>query len=87
MVGQLGKLGDETFPARILEHVGLRSKMQHPHGPARRRAQGEAQDQGRAKKAVTNVRHLEHQEVLEEGRAQSGLRAAAQSLRLPLGAA
>ena len=26
-VGQLGKLGDETFPARILEYVGLRSKM------------------------------------------------------------
>ena len=34
VMGQLGKLGDETFPAR---------------------------------KAVTNVRHLEYQEVLEEG--------------------
>ena len=27
VMGQLGKLGDETFPARILEYVGLRSKM------------------------------------------------------------
>ena len=25
VMGQLGKLGDETFPARILEYVGLRS--------------------------------------------------------------
>ena len=27
VMGQLGKLGNETFPARILEYVGLRSKM------------------------------------------------------------
>ena len=27
VMDQLGKLGDETFPARILEYVGLRSKM------------------------------------------------------------
>ena len=27
MMGQLGKLGDETFPVRILEYVGLRSKI------------------------------------------------------------
>ena len=27
VMGQLGKLGDKTFPARILEYVGLRSKM------------------------------------------------------------
>ena len=26
VMGQLGKLGDETFPARIVEYVGLRSK-------------------------------------------------------------
>ena len=30
VMGQLGKLGDETFPARILEYVGLRSKMYKP---------------------------------------------------------
>ena len=59
VMGQLGKLGDETFPARILD-------VQHPHGPARRRAQGEAQDQV-PKKAVTNVRQLEYRAVLEEG--------------------
>ena len=41
--------------------------VQHPHGPARRRAQGEAQNQGVPKKAVTSVRHLEYREVLEEG--------------------
>ena len=58
VMGQLGKLGDETFP-RILEY-----DVQHPHGPARRCAQGEAQNQ---KKAVTSVRHLEYREVLEEG--------------------
>ena len=27
VMGQLGKLGNETFPAKILEYVGLRSKM------------------------------------------------------------
>ena len=31
VMGQLGKLGDETFPATILEYVGLRSKM-YRHG-------------------------------------------------------
>ena len=36
VMGQLGK------------YVGPLQDVQHPHGPARRRAQGEAQDQGRA---------------------------------------
>ena len=45
--GQLGKLGDKTFPARILEYVGLRSKTASSRSSPTA-AQGEAQDQGRA---------------------------------------
>ena len=67
-MGQLGKLGDETFPARILEYVGLRSKMYsiltvQPDGARKEKRK----IKGVPKKAVTNVRHLEHREVLEEG--------------------
>ena len=67
-MGQLGKLGDETFPARILEYVGLRSKMYsiltvQPDGARKEKRK----IKGVPKKAVTNVRHLEHWEVLEEG--------------------
>ena len=66
--GQLGKLGDETFPARILEYVGLRSKMYsiltvQPDGARKEKRK----IKGVPKKAVTNVRHLEYREVLEEG--------------------
>ena len=68
MLGQLGKLGDETFPARILEYVGLRSKMYsiltvQPDGARKEKRK----IKGVPKKAVTNVRHLEYREVLEEG--------------------
>ena len=68
VMGQLGKLGDETFPARILEYVGLRSKMYsiltvQPDGARKEKRK----IKGVPKKAVTNVRHLEYQEVLEEG--------------------
>ena len=68
VMGQLGKLGDETFPARILEYVGLRSKMYsiltvQPDGVRKEKRK----IKGVPKKAVTNVRHLEHREVLEEG--------------------
>ena len=71
VMGQLGKLGDETFPARILEYVGLRSKMYsiltvQPDG-ARKEKREKRQIKGVPKKAVTNVRHLEYREVLEEG--------------------
>ena len=63
-MGQLGKLGDETFPARILEYVGLRSKMYsiltvQPDGARKEKRK----IKGAPKKAVTNVRR----EVLEEG--------------------
>ena len=55
----LGKLGDETFPARILEYVGLRSKMYsvltvQPDG---------ARKEKRKIKGVPR----EYREVLEEG--------------------
>ena len=68
VTGQLGKLGDETFPARILEYVGLRSKMYsiltvQPDGARKEKRK----IKGVPKKAVTNVRHLEYREVLEEG--------------------
>ena len=68
VMGQLGKLGDETFPARILEYVGLRSKMYsiltvQPDGARKEKRK----IKGVPKKAVTNVRHLEYREVLEEG--------------------
>ena len=68
VMGQLGKLGDETFPARILEYVGLRSKMYsiltvQPDGALKEKRK----IKGVPKKAVTNVRHLEYREVLEEG--------------------
>ena len=68
VMGQLGKLGDETFPARILEYVGLRSKMYsiltvQPNGARKEKRK----IKGVPKKAVTNVRHLEYREVLEEG--------------------
>ena len=67
-MGQLGKLGDKTFPARILEYVGLRSKMYsiltvQPDGARKEKRK----IKGVPKKAVTNVRHLEYREVLEEG--------------------
>ena len=67
VMGQLGKLGDETFP-RILEYVGLRSKMYsiltvQPDGARKEKRK----IKGVPKKAVTNVRHLEYREVLEEG--------------------
>ena len=67
-MGQLGKLGDETFPARILEYVGLRSKMYsiltvQPDGARKEKRK----IKGVPKKAVTNVRHLEYRAVLEEG--------------------
>ena len=67
VMGQLGKLGDETFPARILEYVGLRSKMYsiltvQPDGARKEKRK----IKGVPKKAATNVRH------------QGGLRAAAQ---------
>ena len=59
---------DETFPARILEYVGLRSKMYsiltvQPDGARKEKRK----IKGVPKKAVTNVRHLEYREVLEEG--------------------
>ena len=62
------KLGDETFPARILEYVGLRSKMYsiltvQPEGARKEKRK----IKGVPKKAGTNVRHLEYREVLEEG--------------------
>ena len=68
VMGQLGKLGDETFPARILEYVGLRSKMYsiltvQPDGARKEKRK----IKGVPKKAVTNVRRLEYREVLEEG--------------------
>ena len=68
VMGQLGKLGDETFPARILEYAGLRSKMYsiltvQPDGARKEKRK----IKGVPKKAVTNVRHLEYREVLEEG--------------------
>ena len=68
VMGLLGKLGDETFPARILEYVGLRSKMYsiltvQPDGARKEKRK----IKGVPKKAVTNVRHLEYREVLEEG--------------------
>ena len=68
VMGQLGKLGDETFPARILEYVGLRSKMYsiltvQPDGARKEKRK----IKGVPKKAVTNVRHLESRAVLEEG--------------------
>ena len=68
VMGQLGKLGDETFPARILEYVGLRSKMYsiltvQPDGARKEKRK----IKGVPKKAVTSVRHLEYREVLEEG--------------------
>ena len=68
VIGQLGKLGDETFFARILEYVGLRSKMYsiltvQPDGARKEKRK----IKGVPKKAVTNVRHLECREVLEEG--------------------
>ena len=57
VMGQLGKLGDETFPARILEYVGLRSKMYsiltvQPDGARKEKRK----IKGVPKKAVTNVR-------------------------------
>ena len=60
VMGQLGKLGDETFPARILEYVGLRSKMYsiltvQPDGARKEKRK----IKGVPKKAVTNVRHLD----------------------------
>ena len=66
-MGQLGKLGDETFPARILEYVGLRSKMYsiltaQPDGARKEKRK----IKGVPKKAVTSVRHLEHREALEK---------------------
>ena len=65
VMGQLGKLGDETFPARILEYVGLRSKM---YSILTVQPDGARKEKRKIKgKAVTNVRHLEYREVLEEG--------------------
>ena len=57
-----------TFPARILEYVGLRSKMYsiltaQPDGARKEKRK----IKGVPKKAVTNVRHLEYREVLEDG--------------------
>ena len=40
---------------------------QHPHNPARRRGKEKRKIKGVPKKAVTNVRHLEYRDVLEEG--------------------
>ena len=61
-------LGDETFSTRILEYVGLRSKMYsiltvQPDGARKEKRK----IKGVPKKAVTNVRHLEYRKVLEEG--------------------
>ena len=84
-MGQLGKLGDETFPARILKYVGLRSKMYsiltvQPDGARKEKRK----IKGVPKKAVTNVRHLEYREVLEEGsERRRGLRAWRPSRRSP----
>ena len=62
----MGLLGN--FPARILEFVGLRSKMYsiltvQPDGARKEKRK----IKGVPKKAVTNVRHLEYREVLEKG--------------------
>ena len=57
VMGQLGKLGDETFPARILEYVGLRSKIYSILTVGARKEKRKIK--GVPKKAVTNVRHLE----------------------------
>ena len=78
VMGQLGKLGDETFPARILEYVGLRSKMYsiltvQPDGARKEKRK----IKGVPKKAVTNVRHLEYAGAL----AQPGAAADAGRLR------
>ena len=55
----LGKLGDETFPAKILEYVGLRSKMYsiltvQPDSSRKEKRK----IKGVPKKAVADVRHL-----------------------------
>ena len=68
VMGQLGKLGDETFSTRILEYVGLRSKMYsiltvQPDGARKEKRK----IKGVPKKAVANVQHLEYRKVLEEG--------------------
>ena len=67
LMGQLGKLGDETFPARILEYVGLRSKMYsiltvQPDGKLKEKRKVK----GVLKKAAAELRHQEYREVLEE---------------------
>ena len=67
LMGQLGKLGDETFPDRILEYVGLRSKMYsilmaQPDGKLKEKRKVK----GVPKKAVAELRHQEYREVLEE---------------------
>ena len=63
VMGHLGKLGDETFPARILEYVGPLILTVQPDGARKEKRK----IKGVPKKAVTNVRHLEYREVLEEG--------------------
>ena len=67
LMGQLGKLGDQTFPARILEYVGLRSKMYsvltvQPDGKLKEKRRVK----GVPKKAAAELRHQEYREVLEE---------------------
>ena len=76
LMGQLGKLGDETFPDRILEYVRLRSKMYsilmaQPDGKLKEKRKVK----GVPKKAVAELRHQEYREVLEEsGERSSTLR-------------
>ena len=83
-MGQLGKLGDETFPARILEYVGLRSKMYsiltvQPDGARKEKRK----IKGVPKKAVTNVRHLEYWEEEGSGAGRPSRSCAAARTRSP----
>ena len=78
VMGQLGKLGDETFPARILEYVGLRSKMYsiltvQPDGARKEKRK----IKGVPKKAVRPASRVPGGAGGRQ-RAQGGLRAAAQ---------
>ena len=66
--GPTGQAWRRDLSARILEYVGLRSKMYsiltvQPDGARKEKRK----IKGVSKKAVTNVRHLEYREVLEEG--------------------
>ena len=65
VMGQLGKLGDETFPARILEYVACAPRCTASSRSTRRRAQEEAQDQGRAEEGGDQRPASRVREVLE----------------------